>query len=114
MLGWITLLNSSRQTIENFIIHLNLKTMLTFQEYHERNPRIYEEFKRFAFLLINNGHKKIGSKQVFERIRWESMIERIDRYKVNNNYTADYAYKFESDFPYLEGIFYHRARRIKN
>lgn len=88
--------------------------MLTFKQYHERNPQIYEEFKRFAFLLINRGHKKIGSKQVFERIRWESMIERIDRYKVNNNYTADYAYKFESDFPYLEGIFYHRARRIKN
>lgn len=88
--------------------------MLTFQEYHQRHPAIYEEFKRFAFLLINNGHKKIGAKQVFERIRWETMIERTDRYKCNNSYTTDYAYKFESDFPYLEGIFYHRARRIKN
>jgi hypothetical protein len=88
--------------------------MLTFQQYHERNPQIYEEFKRFAFLLINRGHKKIGSKQVFERIRWESMIERTERYKCNNNFTADDARKLESDFPYLEGIFYHRARRIKN
>jgi len=88
--------------------------MLTFKEYHERNPRIYEEFKRFAFLLINNGHKKIGAKQIFERIRWESMIERTDRYKCNNSYTADYARKFESDFPYLEGIFFHRIRKVKN
>ena len=88
--------------------------MKTFQEYHERNPRVYEEFKRFAFLLINRGHNKIGAKQVFERIRWESMIERTGRYKVNNNYTVDYAYKFEEDFPYLEGVFYHRERKVKN
>lgn len=88
--------------------------MLTFQEYHERNPKIYEEFKRFAFLLINNGHKKIGAKQIFERIRWESMIERTGTYKVNNNYSADYAYKFDQDHPYLEGVFFHRERRIKN
>ena len=88
--------------------------MKTFQEYDQRNPRIYEEFKRFAFLLINNGHKKIGAKQVFERIRWETMIERAERFKVNNCYTVDYAYKFEEDFPYLEGVFYHRNRKVKN
>ena len=85
--------------------------MKTFQEYHEMNPMIYPEFKRYAFMLINNGHKKIGAKQVFERIRWESMIERTGRYKCNNNYTADYACKFEADFPYLQGIFYHRLRK---
>ena len=88
--------------------------MQAFKEYHEKNPAIYEEFKRFAFLLINNGHKKIGAKQVFERIRWESMIEKKGKYKVNNNYTVDYAYKFEADFPYLEGIFFHRNRKVKN
>jgi len=65
-------------------------------------------------MLINNDHKKIGAKQVFERIRWETMIERTGRYKVNNNYTVDYAYKFEEDFPYLQGVFYHRNRKVKN
>lgn len=79
--------------------------MRSFIKYHEENPEIYEEFKKYAFQLINRGYKRIGSKQIFEVIRWHSMVSGNDKYKVNNNYTADYARKFEKDFPHHFGIF---------
>lgn len=87
--------------------------MLTFAQYHARNPQIYEEFKRFTFELISAGHRRLGSKQIIERIRWESMITTDGIYKVNNNYTVDYAYLFEHDYPGYAGIFAHRLRKSK-
>lgn len=87
--------------------------MLTFAQYHSKNPQIYEEFKRFTFELISAGHRRLGSKQIIERIRWESMITTDGIYKVNNNYTVDYAYLFEHDYPVYAGIFAHRLRKSK-
>lgn len=87
--------------------------MLTFAQYHARNPQIYEEFKRFTFELISAGHRRLGSKQIIERIRWETMITTDGIYKVNNNYTVDYAYLFEHDYPGYAGIFAHRLRKSK-
>jgi hypothetical protein len=87
--------------------------MLTFAQYHARNPQIYEEFKRFTFELISAGHRRLGSKQIIERIRWESMITTDGIYKVNNNYTVDYAYLFEHDYPGYAGVFAHRLRKSK-
>lgn len=85
--------------------------MKPFEEYHQENPFIYEEFKRFSLQLVNNGHTKIGAKQVAERIRWESMTQKKGKFKFNNNYTADYARKFESDFPQYNGLFEKRIRK---
>ena len=87
--------------------------MLTFSEYHSKNPQIYVEFKRFAFELIYAGHKRLGSKHIIERIRWETMITTDGLFKINNNYTVDYAYLFEQDYPQLAGIFAHRSRKSK-
>jgi hypothetical protein len=87
--------------------------MLTFAQYHNKNPQIYEEFKRFTFELISAGHRRLGSKQIIERIRWETMITTDGIYKVNNNYTVDYAYLFEHDYPGYAGIFAHRLRKSK-
>ena len=75
----------------------------TFEQYQQRNPRIYKEFVHYAFELINAGQTRIGSKGIFERIRWEAKIKREGEFKVNNNYTADYARKFEQDHPHLAG-----------
>jgi len=87
--------------------------MLTFAQYHAKNPQIYEEFKRFTFELISAGHRRLGSKQIIERIRWESMITTDGIYKVNNNYTVDYVYLFEHDYPGYAGIFAHVFRKSK-
>ena len=85
----------------------------TFEQYQERNPRIYKEFVHYAHQLIMAGQNKIGSKLIFERIRWESKIERRDEFKINNNFTADYARKFEQDFPHFAGIFEKRVCKMR-
>lgn len=79
--------------------------MRSFIKYHEENPAVYEEFKKYAFQLINRGYKRIGSKQIFEVIRWHSMVSGKGQYKIDNSFTADYARKFEKDFPHHFGIF---------
>ena len=80
----------------------------SFKKYHQENPQIYIEFKRLAFQLINRGHIRLGAKQIFEVIRWHTMVEGNDRYKVNNNYTSDYARLFENDHPIYAGYFLKR------
>jgi hypothetical protein len=85
----------------------------TFEQYQQRNPKIYKEFIHYTHEMIQAGQIKVGAKSVFERIRWESKIKRNDQYKVNNNFTADYARKFEQDFPHFSGIFEKRFCKSK-
>ena len=85
----------------------------TFESYQARNPRLYKEFVHYAFELINAGETKIGSKSILEQIRWQSKIKRIDEFKINNNYSADYARKFEQDFPQFAGIFEKRVCKMR-
>jgi len=87
--------------------------MKSFKKYHEESPQIYTEFKRLAFQLINRGYKHIGAKQIFEVIRWQTMVSGSDEFKCNNSYTSDYARLFEKDFPLYAGIFRKRLVRIK-
>ena len=47
----------------------------SFKKYHESNPEIYREFKRLAYQLINRGYIRLGAKQIFEVIRWHTMVE---------------------------------------
>jgi hypothetical protein len=87
--------------------------MQKFIDYHLANPEIYQAFKTFAQELIQAGNNKIGSKMITERIRWESKISKVGKYKVNNNYTADFARLFEIEFPEHEGIFEKRICRSR-
>ena len=80
----------------------------SFKNYHAENPQIYVEFKRIAFQLINRGYVRLGAKQIFEVIRYHTMIETNDKYRVNNNYTSDYARLFENDHPIYAGYFLKR------
>jgi hypothetical protein len=81
---------------------------ISFKKYHEENPQVYVQFKRIAFQLINRGYVRLGAKQIFEVIRYHTMIETNDKYRVNNNFTSDYARLFESDHPIYAGYFLKR------
>ncbi len=87
--------------------------MQKFIEYHRANPEVYDAFKTFALQLIQAGHTRIGSKMIAERIRFESKISKVGKYKVNNNYTADLARLFEIEFPEHEGVFEKRTCRSR-
>jgi hypothetical protein len=80
----------------------------SFKNYHAENPQVYVQFKRIAFQLINRGYVRLGAKQIFEVIRYHTMIETNDKYRVNNNYTSDYARLFENDHPIYAGYFLKR------
>ena len=71
-----------------------------FQNFHRKNPHVYDMYKKFAFQLINKGHFKIGTNMIIERIRWEAKLVTSDKvYKMNNNYAPHYARLFCREFP---------------
>lgn len=71
-----------------------------FNDFHRDNPKVYSLYKKFANELLDSGCKRIGSKAIVERIRWETAISTTDiDYKINNDYTPLYARQFVTDFP---------------
>lgn len=90
-----------------------MQTLIQFNymdatDYDDQHPQIWEYFKLFSLQMIGKGYKRIGSKMIFERIRWETMITGDGTFKVNNNYTPYYSRKFEKEFPEYEGMFVKR------
>lgn len=83
---------------------------MTISQYHKLNPHVWKWFKFFTFQMIRSGHKKLGSKMIFERIRWESKISGKN-FKVNNNYTAHYSRLFERTYPKYKNFFEKRPIR---
>ena len=85
--------------------------MKTFETYHKEHPEIWKEFVKTTLETIKKGFKHYSSKSIFEIIRWHKGGDiKSDGFKVNNNYTADYARKFIKEFPEHEGFFRMRTR----
>jgi len=82
---------------------------VTFDQFDRENPDVYRMFCRFTLQLIAAGHKRLSSKLIVERIRWETMLQGGTTFKINNNFTPHFARKFMSDFPNHEGVFETRA-----
>lgn len=83
-----------------------------FEAYHRDNPPVYEAFVRFTMQAIRAGRKHVGSKDVVEKIRFESAVsEKNSEFKINNNFTPFLARKFMKDYPRYAGIFQLRASK---
>lgn len=90
------------------------KTIIeSFKQFHKDNPIVYELFKRYAMNLIHVGKKKLSSKLIINRIRWEVYLEtKTDElYRINDAFTAHYARLFIEDFPQHEDKFEFRRLR---
>jgi hypothetical protein len=85
------------------------RLQIKFATYHAENPSIYEAFKKFTFQVIQK-RKRFGARSIMERIRWDTVIEGNDAFKINDNYTAYYVRLFDKDFP--EHIDFFRKRAI--
>lgn len=80
--------------------------MATFQQYHDSNKHIYEIYKAVAFDLIRQGRKRIGSKFIFERIRYDlPYFQSEGIYKIDNNQASMYARKFVLEHPQFGHLF---------
>lgn len=85
---------------------------LDFQEFDRANPEVWKLFVRFAFELIEAGHKVLSVSLITERIRWETMVRTTTAdFKINNNHRPFYARKFMKLYPTHNDIF--RTRRAE-
>jgi hypothetical protein len=86
--------------------------------YHAENPTTWAMFVRFTFELIEAGHAHGGAKAVWERMRWETAVNpryaQEQAFKVNNNYPAFYARRFERAYPQHFGFYRKRVQKSKD
>ncbi len=80
--------------------------MKTFQQYDQENKHIYELYKMIAIRLAKEGRKNIGSRSIFEQMRYDySFKSNNDPFKVNNNFSPHYARKFVLEHPQYGNLF---------
>jgi hypothetical protein len=86
--------------------------MIDFKTYDSQNPQIWIAFEKYTFEAKNKGFKNYSAKGIFEIIRWHTGVSGNGRFKLNNNYHADYARKVMDKYPtLLKGFF--RLRDLK-
>jgi hypothetical protein len=80
--------------------------------WHQKNPHIYELFKRFTFEAIEAGQEQSGAWLIVGRIRWETaVVTRGEDFKISNDFIAYYARHFMAEFPEHRGFF--KIKRMK-
>jgi len=86
---------------------------LEFARYHAANPQVWRLFVRFTTDLIRRGFEHYSADAVLHRIRWHTDVETRspEEFKINNNYTAEYARMFHQLYPEHAGFFRTRRRR---
>lgn len=88
------------------------KTESRFTEFLRAHPEIYQAYCRLALDKIRAGAKRIGSKAIWEVLRWNTPLrEDGSEFKLNNNLTPFFARKFQKDYPqYADRIETRRAK----
>jgi len=82
-------------------------------EFHTKNPKVWEMFKKFTFDVIDSGRKNYSVNAIFERIRWHTDIEtKGDNFKLSNNHRAYYARHFNELYPEYDDFF--RVRELRS
>lgn len=62
-----------------------------FALFHEQNCHVADALEVLAAQWFAAGHRRIGVKALFERLRWEVGIQTTgDVWRLNNDYTAHY------------------------
>lgn len=84
-----------------------------FQEFHTKNPKVWEIYREQVLKAISIGRKKISSKQLLGYIRWKIYMttNSSDGFKINDAYTSRYARLFAKEFPQHTDIFNYRHLR---
>ena len=91
-----------------------------FLAFHAANPHVYAHFKKFAAQAIKAGVKRMSSKLIIERIRWEAAVSTTGAgwsvagkkaFLIDNRFTCHYSRMFMKDYPKAGAIF--EIRTIK-
>lgn len=84
-----------------------------FQEFHRRNPRVYEQLVRLARVAKHQGRARIGIKMLWEVVRWNlsADLRYDDVFKLPNELHSRYARLIMEQERDLAGIFEVRQLR---
>jgi hypothetical protein len=83
-----------------------------FQTFHANNPQVFRALHSYARQLYDRGVKKFGINALFERLRWDYLVQTTgDAFKLNNNYAPYYARLLVEIDPDLDGFLERRASR---
>ena len=78
-----------------------------FKKFHEKNPAVWTEFKRYSFEAIESGRQHYSASLIINKIRWDSGINtsRTNAFKIANATSPYYARLFHKSFPAYKGLF---------
>lgn len=83
-----------------------------FEEFHARNPHVYELLVKLARRAAQAGRTRIGIGMLYEVLRWNYAIHTTgDEFKLNNNFRSRYVRLIEDSEPDLAGLFQLRELR---
>jgi hypothetical protein len=84
-----------------------------FLQFHRENPEVYNLLVKFAREARNGRRKRYSIDAIVHRVRWHYDIEinRIDEFKINNNFTSRYARLIMQQEKDLAGFFEVRILR---
>jgi hypothetical protein len=94
-------------TAELALFSIDPTTADRFDAFHQDNPHVYAALVRLAREWVaRTGRRQLGMKALFERARWDLVIETSDPdFVLNNDYTAYYSRLIMAREPDLDGIF---------
>ena len=76
-----------------------------FAEFHQDNPQVFAEFERRCLALAARGLRRVGSKAVWESMRFDSLIQTEgEPWRLNNSYTALMSRLLLWHHPELQGV----------
>ena len=70
-----------------------------FDRFDLEHPEVWRAFERLTLDLIRAGRRRCGVALVIERIRWDFALRGGDDFKINNNFRALYARKWNAAHP---------------
>ena len=79
-----------------------------FIKFHEENPHVYKKLLNLAHIAKAAGRNKISMKLLFEKLRWDYIIDTKrpeGEFRLNNNFTSYYARMIMRRNPDLAGMF---------
>lgn len=86
-----------------------------FADFDAAHPEIYREFCRMVRELRAAGHGHYSAKAIIEVIRFHTDVnrgyEQRGEFKINNNFTALYARKWQAEHPEAASFFATRQRK---
>ena len=78
--------------IKSIFDNIDKNLLNKFKKYHEENPHIYREFKRYAYAM-KGVRSKSSAWLIINRIRWDYDIKSNSNevFKISNDYIALYS-----------------------